>query len=77
MKIIKKYQLLQHYHEVVDDKKFLTPFISEAEYHYNYKIFQEMIFDTEDEALVEAYKINKYATWIVIPIYTFNETEEK
>jgi hypothetical protein len=75
MKVIKKYTAVQIY--AIEDKNSEQMFAKlkygNIEGPYYSKTYPEEEFDTEDEALEYAYKYNKHANWLILPIVIFED----
>ncbi len=78
MNVKRKYTAIQINEKRVDDN--VIPSLKYGTKRYS-DDYIETLFDTEEEALEYAYKYNKYATWLIVPIISFNwiddETENK
>jgi len=72
MKTLKKYTAIQLGTEIVNDNVNVKLSFGEITGPY-YNVTQpEQEFDSEDEAIEYAYKINKYGRWLILPIVSFD-----
>lgn len=72
MKIIKKYTAIQLNTETVNDDVNVKLTYGKIEGPYYSRDHPIEEFDTEDEAIEYAYKINKWCSWLIVPIVKFD-----
>jgi len=75
MKIIKKYTALQVRKETLDDNVRVKLTYGEVTGAYYSRSYPKEEFDTEEEAYKHAYELDKWATWLILPIIKFENFE--
>lgn len=75
MKVIKKYTAVQisAVSDLNTEQVKVKLKYGNIEGPYYSQTYPEEEFDTETEALEYAYKYNKYANWLILPISRFEE----
>jgi hypothetical protein len=71
MKIIKKYTALQVLKETLDDNVRVKLTYGKVSGEYYSRSYPEE-FDTEEEAYKHAYELDKWASWLIVPIIRFD-----
>jgi hypothetical protein len=69
MKIIKKYTAIQVRTTEVDQRVNVNLTYGEIGGPYYFRKYPETEFDTEEDAIKYAYEINKYETWLIVPVH--------
>lgn len=75
MKIEKKYTAIQFGTETVNDKVNVKLSFGEITGPYYSSTHPTEEFDTENDAIEYAYKINKWGRWLIVPIVKFDNFE--
>lgn len=75
MKLIKKFTALQVRKETLDDNVRVKLTYGEIGGAYYSRIYPEEEFDTEEEAYKHAYELDKWATWLILPIIRFDNID--
>lgn len=73
MIIRKKYTPIQLGTTTTDNSVNIKLFYGNITGPYYSQTHPEEEFDTEDEAIEYAYKINKYGRWLILPLIQFND----
>lgn len=71
MKIIKKYTAIQIDSNTVNNCKEASFNFGEITGPYWNQQYPEIEHDSEQEAIEYAYKMNIYATWLIVPVIKF------
>jgi len=70
--MIKKYTAMQLHTSTVNDVVQVRLAFGEIQGPYYSQEHPEKEFDTEEGAIQYAEKTDKYATWLIVPIFRFN-----
>lgn len=72
MKIFKQYTAIQLKTKSVDDTVEVKLKYGEITGPYYSKDYPKEIHDSEEEAIEYAYKTDKWATWLIVPVIQFD-----
>ena len=72
MEIIKRFVLIEYEEETINDDVLLTMTLGRVGGPYYSRSSPDSIFDTEDEAIAEAYQRSRYKRYIILPIVSFD-----
>lgn len=74
MKPIKKFTSIKVQTQKVDNQKNIVLTYGEEENYYgrSYGAAISEEFDTEEEAIIEAYRVDPYSTWLIVPVIRFD-----
>lgn len=73
MNLIRKYTAIKLGKCTKNDEVEVTLSYGEITGPYYNREYPQEEFDTEDQAYEYAYKVDKYATWLIIPIISFRQ----
>lgn len=73
MKVNRKYTAMQISTQKVDNTLKIGLEYGDIKGSYYSQIYPEVEFDTEEEAIKWAYEHDKYITWMIVPIVTFED----
>lgn len=76
MKLIKKYTAIKLETKTVDNTVKVKLSYGEKTGPYYSVTYPEQEFDSEEEAIEYAYKFDKYAKWLIIPVIRFDYFDE-
>ena len=71
MELIKKYTAVQITTNTINDNVFASLKYGEISEPYYDRVEPETEFETEQDSIKWAYKENKYANWLILPIIYF------
>ena len=72
MKIIKKFTAIQVRTEKLDDSVRVKLTYGETSGAYYSRVYPQQEHDTEEEAYKHAFELDKWATWLIVPIIRFD-----
>lgn len=72
MDIIKKYTAVQVRTENIDTNIRIKLTYGDATGSYSCRSYPQEEFDSEEEAIKYAYEMDKWATWMILPIIRFD-----
>jgi len=72
MKVIKKYTAIKLGTQIVNDTVNVELSYGEITGSYYNTIYPIQEFDTEEEAISYAYKIDKHIKWLIVPLIQFD-----
>lgn len=71
MSIVKSFHLLEVNEKRIDNEKTIKlSYGSVNDWEHSYR--SQTVFNTEQEAIEYAYKENKYADWVILPVISFH-----
>jgi hypothetical protein len=76
MKVIKKFTAIKIDTKKVNDSINVKLTYGEIQGPYYSQEYPDQEFDTDGEAIAYAYKFDKYATWLILPIIKFDKFEK-